>query len=79
MVGIALFHVLMVLLGLGIVSRVVPAEHVSAMLGYLHNSIGISTPPSDQVRTIALIWIGATIIIVDGCILLLVFLTKLVH
>jgi len=79
MIGIVVFHVLMVLLGLGIGSRVVPVERVSYMLGYLHNTIGISTPPLDQVRTIALIWIGTTIIIVDGCIFLLVFITKLVN
>jgi len=79
MIGIVVFHVLMVLLGLGIGSRVVPVERVSDMLGYLHNTIGISTPPLDQVRTIALIWIGTTIIIVDGCIFLLVFITKLVN
>jgi hypothetical protein len=79
MIGIVVFHVLMVLLGLGIVSRVVPPERVSDMLGYLHNAIGISTPPLDQARTIALIWVGTTIVIVDGCLFLLVFLTKLLN
>jgi len=76
-VGIVAFHVLMLLLGLGIVSRVVPSERVSNMLGYLHKAIGITTPFPEQVRTVALIWIGAAIIIVDGCLFLLVFITSL--
>jgi hypothetical protein len=77
MVGIVAFHVLMLLLGLGIVSRVVPSERVNNMLGYLHKAIGITTPFPKQVRTVALIWIGSTIIIVDGCLFLLVFITSL--
>ena len=77
MVSIAAFHVLMLLLGLAVGTRVVPVERVSDMLGYLHNAIGVSMPPLGQVRTIALIWIGATIIIVDGCIFLLFFITKM--
>jgi hypothetical protein len=77
MVGIVAFHVLMLLLGLGIVSRVVPSERVGYMLGYLHKAIGITTPSPEQVRTVALIWIGSTIILVDGCLFLLVFITSL--
>lgn len=79
MIGIVLFHVVMLVLGLGIGSRVVPVQRVSDMLGYLHNAIGISTPPLEQVRTIALIWIGSAIIIVDASIFFLVFITKLLH
>ena len=77
MVGIVVFHVLMLLLGLGILSWVVPAQLVSAMLSYVHNTIGITTPPQGKVRTIALIWIGSTIIVVDGSLFLLVLLTRL--
>ncbi len=79
MIGIVVFHVLMLFLGLGIGSRVVPVARASDMLGYLHKTIGITTPPVDQVRTIALIWIGSAIIIVDGSIFFLVFITKLLH
>lgn len=50
---------------------------VSNMLGYLHKTIGITTPSLKQVRTVALIWIGSTIIIVDGFLFLLVFITSL--
>jgi hypothetical protein len=76
MVGIVSFHVVMLLLGLGIGSRVVPVERVSDVLAYLHDAIGISMPPLDRVRTIALIWIGSAIAIFDGSIFLLVFITK---
>jgi hypothetical protein len=31
----------------------------------------------EKVKTIALIWIGATIVIVDGCLFLLVAITRL--
>ena len=71
------FHVLMLLLGLGIVSRAVPSPLVSDMLGYLHKTIGITTPSAAQVRMVALIWIGSVVIIVDGCLFLLVFITRL--
>jgi hypothetical protein len=74
---IIVFHILMLLLGLGIATQLVPVRLVSSLLGYLHNTIGISTPPPEKARTIALIWIGATIIIVDGCIFLLVSITRL--
>jgi len=71
------FHALMLLLAVGIVSRVVPPPLVSGMLGYLHKTIGITTPSVSQVRMVALIWIGSVVIIVDGCLFLLVFITRL--
>ena len=77
MVGIIAFHVVMLLLGLGIVSRVVPSERTGYMLGYLHKAIGITTPFPAQVRTVALIWIGSTILVVDGALFLLVLITSL--
>jgi hypothetical protein len=77
MVGIVAFHILMLLLGLIIVSRAVAVERVSNALGYLHKTIGITTPSPAQVRMVALIWIGSVIIIVDGCLFLLLLITKL--
>ncbi|MGA7561167.1 MAG: hypothetical protein WCF61_18365 [Terriglobales bacterium] len=71
------FHILMLLLALGIATRLIPIGLVSNFLGYLHNTIGITTPSQKKVRTIALIWIAATVVIVDGCILLLVSITRL--
>jgi len=77
MISIVVFHFLMALLGLGIWIRAVPEQLVSTMLGYLHSTIGITPPPLKKVRTIALIWIGSTIVIVDGSLLLLMLITKL--
>lgn len=71
------FHVLMLLLSLAIASRVVSTQRVSNLLGYLHNMIGITIPAAEQVRTVAIIWIASTVVIVDGCLLLLVILTSL--
>jgi hypothetical protein len=76
MISIVLFHILMVLLGLGIAARIVPPQRVGDVFGYLHTTIGIITPALEQVRMIALIWIASTIVIVDGCLLLLVFITS---
>jgi hypothetical protein len=76
MAVIVIFHSLMLLLGLGIVSRAIPPQRVANMLGYLHNTIGITTPSLEQVRMVALIWIGSVVVIVDGCIFLLLFIAK---
>jgi hypothetical protein len=73
------FHVVMLLLAGGIAFRVIGTQRVSALLGYLHNSIGITTPSPGQVRMVALIWIGTVIVTVDGCILTLVMLASLTH
>jgi hypothetical protein len=79
MVGIVVFHLLMLFLGLGIISRATPVKLISDMLGYLHGTIGITTPSREQVRTIALVWIGATVVMVDGCLVLLVVIAKSLH
>ncbi|MFY9645710.1 MAG: hypothetical protein WAK29_11065 [Terriglobales bacterium] len=79
MIGIVAFHVLMLILGLAVVSRVVPGKLLNDMLGYLHSTIGITPPPQEQVRMIVLIWIGSTVVIVDGCLLLLLFIARLLR
>ncbi len=71
------FHALMLLLGLGIATRVVPAQLVRSLLGYVHTTIGITTPSLPQERMIALIWLGSVVVIVDGCLFLLLLITKL--
>jgi hypothetical protein len=76
MVIIVVLHVLVLLVGLGIVSRVIPTQLVTDVLGYLHKAIGITTPSSEQVRMVGLIWIGSVIVIVDGCLSLLVLITS---
>jgi hypothetical protein len=77
MLTIVLFHLLMLVLGLSIGTGIVRLQLVSDLLGYLHNTIGITTPSLENVKMIALIWIGSLIIIVDGCIFLLVSITRL--
>lgn len=77
MIGVFAFNVLMVLLGLSVASSLVPAKLLSDILGYLHTTIGITTPAPGKVRMIVLIWIGSLILIVDGLLLLLVFLTSM--
>ena len=77
MIAIVVFHVLMILLSLGIVSRIVPVNLVGDMLGYLHSTIGITAPPLEKARTYALVWIGTTVIIVDGCISLLLLIASM--
>jgi hypothetical protein len=77
MLGILTFHVVLALLAAAIATKVVRPEQVGTTLGYLHNAIGITTPSADKVRTVALIWIGCAIIVVDGCLFLLVFITSI--
>jgi len=79
MASIVAFSCRDVLLGLGIASRAIPEAFVANVLGYLHKTIGITTPSPEQVRMIALIWIGATVLIVDGCLFFLVFVTSLLN
>jgi hypothetical protein len=76
MAGIVAFHIVMLLLLACVAARIVPTELLTTLVGVLHKSIGITTPNENQVRTIALIWVGSTIVIVDGCLLLLVFVTR---
>jgi hypothetical protein len=77
MTGIAAFHIVMLLLGIGVATRSVSAERVATTLSYLHKSIGITTPSAQQSRMVALIWIGSVIVIVDGCVFLLLFITSM--
>ncbi|MFZ1133200.1 MAG: hypothetical protein WBV31_06720 [Terriglobales bacterium] len=79
MTAVIAFHILMLLLGLGIASAIIPLPLVSDALGYLHTTIGITTPPPQQVRKIAFIWIVSTVVIVDGGVFLLVLITRLLN
>jgi len=76
---IVAFHALLVLLGMGMVSGAIPPRLVSDVLALLHNTIGITTPPLERTRMFALIWIGSTIVVFDGCLFLLVFITKMLN
>ena len=77
MIGVVLFNMFMVLLGVGVASSVVPAKLLSHMLGYLHTTIGITTPAPEKVQMVVLIWVASVIVIVDGLVLLLVVLTSI--
>jgi hypothetical protein len=79
MAGIVAFHVVMLLLAVGVATRVLPTQRVSTVLGYFHKSIGITTPSLEQVRPVAFIWIGSLIFMVDGCILALVLIASLTN
>jgi hypothetical protein len=75
MVIVVAFHALMLFLVVGIVTRAIPEALVSSLIGYLHSTIGITVPQATQVRVITLVWIGSVVALVDGCLLLLVFIT----
>jgi len=77
--AIIAFHVAILFVGLAIASPLVSSGHVANALAYLHKSIGITTPPLEQARTVALVWIGSVIVIVDGCLFVLFAVTRLSH
>lgn len=79
MTVIIAFHVLMLLFVLIVLSGVLSLNRLSNALGYLHKSIGITTAPLEQTRVVALVWIGSVVAIVDGCLVLLVLVTRLSH
>jgi hypothetical protein len=74
MVGVLAMNALMVLLGLGIASGLLPRRMFSGMVGVLHKTIGITLPSPAKERTVALLWIASMLVIGDGMLFLLVFL-----
>jgi hypothetical protein len=74
MTGLLIFNAVMILLGVGIVGQIVPAALLGESLRVLHVTFGITTPPPEKVRTIALIWIGALTVLADGLLFLFVYL-----
>lgn len=79
MVAIIAFHILSTILAIGVMARLIPQTVVSDALGYLHSTVGITTPPAQRARTFALVWLGSTVVIVDGCLALLFLITKLLN
>ena len=73
MTGIVIFNVLMIAVAVG--TGLVPAGRISSMLEWLHAIIGITPPASEKSKLFALVWVGSMIVIVDGLLFLLVFLT----
>jgi len=75
MIGVAAFNILMIGLAVGIWAGPVPVRRVAMLLDWLHSIIGITAPGLEKARLVALIWIASMIVIVDGLVALLVFLT----
>jgi len=75
MAALVFFNALMVLVGAGIGSQVVPTKFFRGLLTMLHNTVGITTPSPDKERMVAVIWIATVTLIVDGMVFLLLFLT----
>jgi len=59
------FNILMILLGIGVLTRVVPVRFLTGFITALHYTIGISTPNQDQVRRAVIVWIISMLVIVD--------------
>jgi hypothetical protein len=75
MIGIVIFNVLMIALAAAVGTGLVPASRISSILEWLHAIIGITPPAPEKSKMFALVWIGSMIVIVDGLLSLLVFLT----
>ena len=78
MIGVIIFNVLMLILCGVVGSRLVPLHLIGAVLDWLHNTIGITSPASEKQRMVAIIWLASTIVIVDVALFMLVFFTTLV-
>ena len=76
MIGVIAINVVLVLFALGVAGGVVPAKIFGGMVGVLHKTIGITLPSSEKERMVAVIWIVSMIVIGDGMLFLLVFLTR---
>ena len=75
MIGLIAINVVMVLLALGIGCGIVPAKLFSGMVAVLHTTIAITLPSPLKERTVAVIWIASMIVIGNGMLFLLLFLT----
>lgn len=76
MTGVVIFNIVMVVLGAVVGTGVVPTNRLSDILAWLHSIIGITPPAPEQTKIFAIVWIATTIVLVDGFLLLLVFLTR---
>jgi hypothetical protein len=75
-ISIIAFHIFMLLTAAVVLTGIAPTERVGRFLGYVHNIIGITAPAAEQVRMIGVIWIASVMLVVDGCLVLLVVITK---
>jgi hypothetical protein len=77
MIGVVVFNFVMLGLCAVVGSGLVPANPMRLALDWMHNTIGITSPPEEKVRMVALLWLGSIIVIVDGVLFMLVFFTSL--
>jgi hypothetical protein len=75
MLGILAFNVLTIALAAAVGLGLVATARVSSMLEWLHAIIGITPPEAAHVRFFAVVWIASTIVLVDGLLFMLVYLT----
>lgn len=75
MTWIVIFNIIAIAFGVVVAAGLAPADRVSGMLIWLHSIIGITPPAPERTRAFAIVWIASTIILVDGLLFLLVFLT----
>ena len=75
MTGIVLFNILTIALAAAVGFGLVSTARVGSMLEWLHAIIGITPPEAAQVRIFAVVWIASTIVLVDGLLFMLVYLT----
>ncbi len=72
MLLLLLFNLLLIALAAAILLRLIPSGWFASLMDLLHNTIGISTAPSErQLRLALLLWIAFTLLIVDGTIYLI--------
>jgi hypothetical protein len=65
MLYFVVFNAVMVLVGAGVVAKVISVQFLRGLVTALHYTIGISTPSQDQVRRAVIIWIVSVVLIVD--------------
>ena len=75
MIGILTANVVLVLLATVTATGILPAKAFSGAVTVLHKTIGITLPSPEKERTVAVIWIASMLLIGDGMLLLLFFLT----
>jgi hypothetical protein len=75
MIVVIAVNVVMILLALGVAGGFVPANMFGGMVAVLHKTIGITLPSPEKERAVALIWIVSMVVIGDGMLFLLLFLT----
>jgi len=78
MIGLLIFNILTIALGIAVGCGIVSTDSLTNMLDWLHSIIGITPPTPQQSRIYALVWIVTTIVLVDGLLAMLLVLIRIV-